>query len=38
LHKAIKTAQSEGDESSADIFIQRTKSHEKTIWMLVSGN
>jgi starvation-inducible DNA-binding protein len=38
LHKAIKTAQSEGDESSADIFIQRTKSHEKTIWMLVSSN
>jgi starvation-inducible DNA-binding protein len=38
LHKAIKTAQSEGDESSADIFIQRAKSHEKTIWMLVSSN
>jgi starvation-inducible DNA-binding protein len=38
LHKAIKTAQAEGDESSADIFIQRAKSHEKTIWMLASSN
>ena len=37
FHKAIKIAQQEGDESSADIFIQRAKAHEKTIWMLVSS-
>ena len=37
LHEAIKTAQAEGDESSADIFIQRAKSHEKSIWMLQSS-
>jgi starvation-inducible DNA-binding protein len=37
LHVAIKTAQAEGDESSADIFIQRAKAHEKNIWMLVSS-
>ena len=37
LHSAIKTAQAEGDESSADIFIQRAKAHEKNIWMLVSS-
>lgn len=37
LHEAIKIAQAEGDESSADIFIQRAKSHEKSIWMLQSS-
>jgi starvation-inducible DNA-binding protein len=37
LHKFIKIAQEEGDESSADIFIQRAKSHEKIIWMLQSS-
>jgi starvation-inducible DNA-binding protein len=37
LHQAIKTSQAEGDESSADIFIQRAKAHEKNIWMLVSS-
>lgn len=37
LHKSIKIAQQEGDESSADIFIQRAKAHEKTIWMLVAS-
>ncbi|NBX52783.1 MAG: DNA starvation/stationary phase protection protein [Proteobacteria bacterium] len=37
LHKSIKISQQEGDESSADIFIQRAKAHEKTIWMLVAS-
>jgi starvation-inducible DNA-binding protein len=37
LHKFIKIAQEEGDESSADIFIQRAKSHGKIIWMLQSS-
>lgn len=37
LHKAISISQSEGDEASADIFIQRIKSHEKTLWMLQSS-
>ena len=37
LHQFIKTAQEEQDESTADIFIQRAKIHEKTLWMLVSS-
>lgn len=37
LHKAISTSQAEGDEASADIFIQRAKSHEKNLWMLQSS-
>lgn len=34
LHKAIKVAQSENDEVSADIFIERSRVHEKSVWML----
>ena len=37
LREAIKLAQSEGDELSADLFIQRAKIHEKNIWMLTSS-
>ena len=37
LREAIKLAQSEGDEISADLFIQRAKIHEKNIWMLTSS-
>ena len=37
LSEAIKLAQSEGDEISADLFIQRAKIHEKNIWMLTSS-
>ena len=37
LHQFIKTAQEEQDESTADIFIQRAKTHEKALWMLVSS-
>lgn len=37
LKEAIKISQSEGDEASADLFIQRAKIHDKAIWMLVSS-
>lgn len=37
LREAIKLAQGEGDEISADLFIQRAKIHEKNIWMLTSS-
>lgn len=37
LHQFIKIAQEEQDESTADIFIQRAKVHEKALWMLVSS-
>lgn len=34
LKEAIKTAQAEGDEVSADLFIGRANIHEKSLWML----
>jgi starvation-inducible DNA-binding protein len=37
LREAIKTAQAEGDEGSADLFIGREKAHEKALWMLESS-
>lgn len=37
LREAINIAQSEGDEASADLFIQRSKIHDKAIWMLTSS-
>ncbi|MBU6141087.1 MAG: DNA starvation/stationary phase protection protein [Proteobacteria bacterium] len=37
LKLAIKVAQDEGDEASADMFIGRIQSHEKASWMLVSS-
>jgi starvation-inducible DNA-binding protein len=37
LREAIKLAQDEGDEVSADLFIQRAKIHEKNVWMLISS-
>lgn len=37
LHQAIKVAQEEGDEASADIFIKRCQVHEKATWMLTSS-
>jgi starvation-inducible DNA-binding protein len=37
LKVAIKVAQDEGDEATADIFIGRTQAHEKATWMLVSS-
>ncbi|MCE3254846.1 MAG: dps1 [Rickettsiaceae bacterium] len=37
LKSAVKTAQEEGDEASADMFIERTQIHEKAIWMLESS-
>lgn len=37
LREAIKTAQSEGDEVSADLFIERAQIHDKNIWMLSSS-
>ncbi len=37
LKVAIKVAQDEGDEATADIFIGRIQSHEKAAWMLVSS-
>ena len=37
LHQFIKIAQEEQDESTADIFIQRAKVHEKALCMLVSS-
>lgn len=37
MKPAIKVAQDEGDEASADMFIGRVQAHEKAIWMLVSS-
>ena len=37
MKSAIKVAQDEGDEASADMFIGRIQAHEKAIWMLVSS-
>ena len=37
LKSGIVTAQKEGDEGTADIFIQRSKVHEKTLWMIESS-
>jgi starvation-inducible DNA-binding protein len=37
LKEGIKTAQAEGDEGTADIFINREKAHEKALWMLQSS-
>ncbi len=37
LKIAIKTAQEEGDEATADIFIGRVQVHQKAVWMLESS-
>ncbi len=37
LKVAIKVAQDEGDEATADMFIGRIQAHEKAVWMLVSS-
>ena len=37
LKLAVKTAQEELDEGTADMFIGRIKAHEKAIWMLESS-
>lgn len=37
LKTGIKTAQGEGDEGTADLFIRRTQVHEKAVWMLESS-
>lgn len=37
LKDGIKTAQDELDEATADMFIGRIQSHEKSIWMLRSS-
>lgn len=37
LKQGVKTAQSEEDEATADIFIGRIQIHEKAIWMLQSS-
>ena len=37
LREGIKAAQGEGDEATADIFIGRSRVHEKAIWMLRSS-
>ena len=37
LREAIKLSQDEGDEVSADLFIQRAKIHEKNVWMLITS-
>jgi starvation-inducible DNA-binding protein len=37
LTAGIKITQEEGDEATADIFINRKKSHEKAVWMLESS-
>lgn len=37
MKSAIKTAQDEGDEASADMFIGRIQAHEKAVWMLTSS-
>ncbi len=37
LKPAIKVAQDEGDEATADMFIGRIQAHEKAVWMLASS-
>ena len=37
LKEGIKTAQDEGDEATADMFIGRITTHEKAIWMLTAS-
>jgi starvation-inducible DNA-binding protein len=37
LHQALKIAQEESDEASADLLIERITSHEKNHWMLESN-
>lgn len=37
LKAAIKVAQNEGDEATADMFIGRIQAHEKAVWMLASS-
>ncbi len=37
LTNGLKIAQQSSDEASADIIIQRIKSHQKNKWMLVSS-
>lgn len=37
LKSAIKVAQDEGDEATADMFIGRIQVHEKAMWMLISS-
>lgn len=37
LRQAVKIAQSEGDEASADLLIERVAIHEKAAWMLKSS-
>jgi starvation-inducible DNA-binding protein len=37
LSDAIKTAQKNSDEVTADLFIERIQYHEKTLWMLNSS-
>ncbi len=37
LKSAIKVAQDEGDEATADMFIGRIQAHEKAVWMLASS-
>ncbi|MBL6664230.1 MAG: DNA starvation/stationary phase protection protein [Rickettsiales bacterium] len=37
LQEFVKTAQAEGDEATADMFIARIKTHEKAAWMLRSS-
>ena len=36
LEKAIKQAQNSADEATADLFISRIQSHQKTSWMLLA--
>jgi starvation-inducible DNA-binding protein len=37
LQTALETAQKEGDESTADLLIQRITAHDKNRWMLESS-
>jgi starvation-inducible DNA-binding protein len=37
LREAIRIAQNNGDEGTADLFIQRIKAHQKHMWMLASS-
>lgn len=34
LGDAVKAAQSENDEASADLLVERTQAHQKNLWML----
>jgi starvation-inducible DNA-binding protein len=38
LKAAIKVAQVEDDEATADLLVQRLAAHEKTIWMLKANS